>query len=123
MSKFHILAAGLAVLALGSRPATAGEGNGEPFPGKVTILNGYFASAVDRDTGSAPYPLFLPHTHTAAVPGLVLPCDSNEGVVQSAGSLPVDFTRGTVVHIGYASLQAWLLERERRDYARVGAAQ
>ena len=32
MSKFHILAAGLAVLALGSRPATAGEGNGEPLP-------------------------------------------------------------------------------------------
>lgn len=117
MNTLHILVAGLALVAFGSRASVAAEGNGEPFPIGQGIVNSYSASALDRDTGAALYPTFLPHTRTSALADAVLPSDSNEGLVQTAGSLPVNFTRGTVTHSQYASLQLWRLQQERRAYA------
>lgn len=117
MNTMHMLMAGLALVAFGSRAGLAGEGNGDPFPSGQMFVNTYSGSALDRDTGSALYPTFLPHTRMAAIADVVLPSDSNEALIQTAGSLPGNFTTGTVTHSQYASTRLWHLQQQRRVLA------
>jgi len=77
------------VLLLAASPALAGEGNGEPFPFTGTATR--TAQVPARDTGSERIP---DNTSATAVllmwDGDLLPSTSNEGIVQTARSLPRD---------------------------------
>jgi hypothetical protein len=96
-----------ALLALGTLPALAGEGNGEPFafqtPGITTAVGAQVA-----DTGSSAYPDVTGRAGSSlsVFAGSLAPDTGSEAPVQTANSLPVGAEQGTFAHFVQPNLVA-----------------
>ena len=104
-----LIAAGFAALALGTAPAFAGEGRGDPFPNATSGLTAIFGSrAMVADTGSEqPFdPAGRPGTGLRFSAEL-LPINGSNGPVQTANSAPTGFENGTVQSIQAQRVAVW----------------
>ena len=81
----HALLAALAALSLGSAPAFAGEGNGEPF--SYASQSSRSASLSVADSGSEVAPMFAGASTSTGTAGLIA-ASGSEGLLQTANSLP-----------------------------------
>ncbi len=90
-----------AALTLAALPAFAQEGSGDPFvlgtPGTTS-----YVTTQTADVGSSAYPNVIgrPGSNLSMLAGDILPVTGSEGPVQTANSLPVGFTNGTVTYAG-----------------------
>ena len=108
--KTLILAA--AILGLGvAAPAFAGEGQGDPFAYSTTAGTRLIRQAQAPDVGSAQYPNIVgrPGSNLPRLAGAILPTDGNEGVVQTANSLPRGAEEGTVTYAQAQSVNRWMM--------------
>lgn len=82
----RVVLAAVAVLAFSSTAALAGEGNGEPFDFHVPGLSR--ATAPSQNAGTR----VLPRSGEQSGPGALVQPASSEAGVQTANSLPPDFS-------------------------------
>jgi len=101
------LIAATALLAFGTLPALAGEGNGAPFafrtPGITTAVGAQVA-----DTGSSAYPDITGRAGSSlsVFAGSLAPDTGSEASVQTANSLPVGAEQGTFARLVQPNLVA-----------------
>ena len=94
-----------AALTLAALPAFAQEGR-DPFaintPGVTTYVTTQAA-----DVGSSAYPSVAgrPGSSLSMLAGDILPVNGSEGLIQTANSLPVGFTDGTVAYASVRPVQ------------------
>ena len=109
-----LITATVAALSLAST-AFAGEGAGDPFPYRApTTPTSVMMSA---DTGSAQYPAFNPALSTPPLGEPTLPENGQNGIVETANSLPKGAMDGTVQDRYAQSVNRWFASQATHRFA------
>ena len=109
-----MIVATVAALSLATT-AFAGEGRGDPFPFRAPTTPQSVTSS--RDTGSAQYPAFNPNLSSPTLGMATVPENGQNGIVESANSLPVGAMDGTAAMLYAQSTQRWFAQQAAHRFA------